>query len=428
MKQGIWTTRVVMILLFLTVCAYFVLSAAQGLDQRWYSVTTYTHTVDDSVEATGLLVRAEEVIPGQSSAIVDVLPEQGEKVAAGETVAYLYRDESALERRREIRALQLEQDQLKYSLQQGESGWDNARLDQSIVDAMVGLKTSAAYGDLTALEDQVLTFKSLILRRMASAEGGAADISAASAALDGRIQSLQSAAALDTTPIRAGRSGSFSAVADGYESLLTPAGLESLTAGELQTLMEERPEAPAGAVGKLITDSTWYFTAVLPRAAAERMVEGRQVQVRFSRDWSGEVDMTVERVDLPEEGEALAVLSSTRFLSETSLLRKQTVDIIFQSVTGVRVPKKAVRSEWVARTDGETGEETGEQVTGVYVLTGAQAEFKEVRILADDGDYYLVEALLPQVPTNTQIKKALRAGDQVIVSSEALFDGKVMLE
>lgn len=129
-------------------------------------MATYAYTVDDAVEATGLLVRQEEVIlSGQAAAIVDVIPDQGEKVNAGGTVAYLYRDEAALERKRELRTLELEREQLIYSLQRGDTGWDNARLDQSIVDAMVGLKTSAAYGDLTGLEDQVLSFKSLVIRR-----------------------------------------------------------------------------------------------------------------------------------------------------------------------------------------------------------------------------------------------------------------------
>ena len=79
-----------------------------------------------------------------------------------------------------------------------------------------------------------------------------------------------------------------------------------------------------------------------------------------------------------------------------------------------------------AVTDPETGETSTKQVIGVYVLTAAQAEFKAVEILADDGDYYLVKAVLPDVPTDNQLKTAFRAGDQVIVSSDELYDGKVI--
>ena len=425
MKQGTVITRIMIVLMFFMVCAYLLFSALRSLDDRTYTVTTYAHTVDDAVEPTGLLSRAETVATGQAAAIVDVLPDQGEKVRAGAAVAYLYQDESALDRRRQLRTLTLEQEQLKYALQ-GQDGTDAGRLDQSIVDAMVGLRTSAAYGDLTGLEEQSLSLKSLVIRHGYANDAGVDELSAAITALDGQIQALQSASALDTTTVYAPCSGTFSAMADGYESTLYPDMLETLTAAGLKQLMTQDPTAPTGAVGKLITSSKWYFATTVSPEVAERLVAGRSVRVRFSRDWSGEVSMKIERVDGAQDGACLVVLSSTRNLADTSMLRKQTVDIVFNSLEGIRVPKKAVRTENRAVTDPETGETTTKQVIGVYVLTAAQAEFKAVEILADDGDYYLVKAVLPDVPTDNQLKTAFRAGDQVIVSSDELYDGKVM--
>ena len=104
------------------------------------------------------------------------------------------------------------------------------------------------------------------------------------------------------------------------------------------------------------------------------------------------------------------------------------MQIIFDSVTGIRVPKLAVREGLRTSVDPETEEEITTQVTVVFVLTGAQAEEKEVEILEDDGDYYLVRAALPEVAGENQIKRAFRAGDEVIISSAELYDGKVMWE
>lgn len=425
MKQGTVITRIMIVLMFFMVCAYLLFSVLRSLDDRTYTVTTYTHTVDDAVEATGLLIRAETVVTGQTAAIVDVLPDQGEKVRAGAAVAYLYQDESALDRRRQLRTLMLEEEQLKYALQ-GQDSSDASHLDQSIVDAMVGLRTAAAYGDLTSLEEQSLSFKSLVIRHGYASDAGVDELSAAITALGGQIQALQSASALDTTTVYAPCSGTFSAMADGYESTLYPDMLETLTAAGLKQLMTQDPTAPAGAVGKLITNSKWYLATTVSPEVAERLVAGRSVTVRFSRDWSGEVSMKIERVDEAADGDCLVILSSTRNLADTSMLRKQTVDIVFNSLSGIRVPKKAVRTENREVTDPETGETSTKQVIGVYVLTAAQAEFKAVEILADDGDYYLVQAVLPDVPTDNQLKTAFRAGDQVIVSSDELYDGKVM--
>ena len=97
-------------------------------------------------------------------------------------------------------------------------------------------------------------------------------------------------------------------------------------------------------MGKLVTDATWYFVCAMGEEEAGRLIEGRTVTVRFSRDWSGEVDMKVERVgETPENGRVAVVLSSDRYLSETTLLRKQTVELVFDSQTGIRVPTQSVR-------------------------------------------------------------------------------------
>lgn len=45
-------------------------------------------------------------------------------------------------------------------------------------------------------------------------------------------------------------------------------------------------------------------------------------------------------------------------------------------------------------------------------------------MLAEEDDYILVKAASTETPT--QEKKALRAGDKIIISSGELYDGKVI--
>ena len=426
MKQPTIITKVLMLVIFLAGVVYLVGAAWQIFTDPFSTIMTYEYTVDDAAEATGWLVRTEQVIPGQGS-IVDVLPDQGEKVGAGQTVAVVYRDETALDRSRQRRALELKLQQLNYTLLRGEASWDNQRLDQSITDAMARLRASAAAGDLTGLEEQALTLKSLVLQREATYDG-AASIDAQIQAVQAQINALDQASGADTTAVRAPVAGTFSALADGYESVLTPAALNNLTPLSLETLTAQPVAAPEGAVGKLITKATWYFAVTVPEEVAARLVEGWSVRIRFSRDWSGEVAMKTESISAPQDGRTAVVFSSDRHLADTSLLRRQTVDLIFDSTTGIRVPKKAIRTIDVTRTDPDTGEKvpTGEKQVGLYVLTGVQAEWRPVEILADDGDYCLVQSVLSDNPTATEQKKMLRAGDEVIVAAEDLFDGKVV--
>ena len=75
-------------------------------------------------------------------------------------------------------------------------------------------------------------------------------------------------------------------------------------------------------------------------------------------------------------------------------------------------------------SDSETGEQSQVSVTGVYALVGQQAEFKQVTVLAEEDSYILVAPVTGSAPS--QAKKALRAGDKIIISSGELYDGKVI--
>ncbi len=425
MKQGTLNGNVIMLALLAAVLVYLGVSAWQSLRDPFTTAATYLYTVDDSMEVTGFLVREEQVLT-YSGGTVELLPQEGEKVAKGGTVALLYQDASGLERREQLQQLQMEKEQLEYALERSDvGGGDSGQLSQQVLDAIVSLRASVISGDLTGLESQTLDLKSLVYKREYAYTDGedaadsAASIQAALDSVNSQISALSSQAAQSTSRITASQAGIFSGYVDGYESLLTPAGLETITPGQLNQLAGERPEEDGTAVGKLITDSTWYFACALPEADGARLVEGRSVTVRFSRDWSGELSMTVERVGEPENGQVAVVLSTDKHLSDTTLLRRQTVELVFDSITGIRLPKEAVRVSQQTVTDEETGEESQASVPGVFALVGEQAEFKPVTILAQGDSFTLVEA------AGTG-RKALRAGDLVIVAAEDLYDGKVI--
>ena len=423
MKQGTLLNKIVMLVLAAAVVIYLAVYVWNSFSAPFTTTLCYAYTLDDAAEVTGFLVREETVIPGQGGT-VELLPSEGERVAKGEAVAVLYQSTAALERSQELSRLNMELEQLRYSLNQNDTTGDSARLSEEVVDAIASLRASVASGDLTSLEERTLNLRSLVYQReyIFEEDGSLEALEAAIAAKEAEIAALESQSAADTTRVRVDQPGIFSGYVDGYESLITPAMLETITPAALDALAAQKVSADESAVGKLITDSTWYFTCVLDAETAERLIEGRTITVRFSRDWSGEVEMTVESVGDPEGGRSAVVLSSTRFLSDTTLLRRQTVELVFDSVEGVRIPKKALRVEQQTVTDEETGEESQVSVTGVYALVGAQAEFKPVTVLAEEEGYCLVK---PEPPADGA-RKILRAGDEIILTAEELFDGKVV--
>ena len=427
MKQGTLNSRIVMLALLAAVVVYLGVSAWHSFRDPFTTAVTYSYTVDDSMEATGFLVRQEQVLTN-TGGVVELLPQEGEKVAKGGTVALLYQDSSGLEQKEQLQQLELEKEQLEYALERSDvGGGDSGQLSKQVLNAIVSLRASVASGDLTGLESQAMELKSLVYKREYAYTDGdgegtdsTADLQAALDSVNSQISALSSQAAQSTNRVTASQSGVFSGYVDGYESLLTPDMLDTITADQLTQLAQERPAEDDTAIGKLITDTTWYFACTLPEEDAGRLVEGRKVTVRFSRDWSGQVSMTVERVGDPADGQCVVVLSTDKYLSDTTLLRRQTVELVFDSITGVRVPKEALRVEQQTVTDEETGEESQVSVTGVYALVGEQAEFKPVTILSQSDSFALVEA------ADATDRKGLRAGDIVIVASEDLYDGKVI--
>ena len=430
MKQGTLLNKVVMTLFFAAIILYMGGAAWRGLRDPYPTVQAYTYVVEDTMEATGYLVRQEQVIHGWTiqaegtEATVRLLPSEGEKIAAGTTVALLYSDGAAMERSQRLETLEAEAAQLREAITAGENG-QGEQIGRKVTSSMVALRRAVEAGDFTRLESQVGTFKSAVYQQ-AQRYGNGDDLAAALAAAQNEINTLRALTPQEGVRVTVPQSGIFSGQVDGYETVLVPEITEGVTPSLLDSLESRAVEEDSSALGKLITNSQWYFIFSLGEEQAKRLTVGRAVPVRFSWDWSGTVDMTVERISLPENGRVAVVLSTRKFLSETTLLRRQTVELIFDSQMGIRVPLGAVRVEEQTETDKESGETRTVQVTGVYVQVGAFAEFKPVTVLAQGEDYYMVRPLLPENADTVQQKLALRAGDSVIIASEEIWDGKVI--
>ena len=430
MKQGTLLNKVVMTLFFAAIILYMGGAAWRGLRDPYPTVQAYTYVVEDTMEATGYLVRQEQVIHGWTiqaegtEATVRLLPSEGEKIAAGTTVALLYSDGAAMERSQRLETLEAEAAQLREAITAGENG-QGEQIGRKVTSSMVALRRAVEAGDFTRLESQVRTFKSAVYQQ-AQRYGNGDDLAAALTAAQNEINTLRALTPQEGVRVTVPQSGIFSGQVDGYETVLVPEITEGVTPSLLDSLESRAVEEDSSALGKLITNSQWYFIFSLGEEQAKRLTVGRAVPVRFSRDWSGTVDMTVERISLPENGRVAVVLSTRKFLSETTLLRRQTVELIFDSQMGIRVPLGAVRVEEQTETDKESGETRTVQVTGVYVQVGAFAEFKPVTVLAQGEDYYMVRPLLPENADTVQQKLALRAGDSVIIASEEIWDGKVI--
>ena len=421
MKQGKSLITFVMVILAAALAVYFGYYLFDTFNDPFTTTLAYSYTAYDSVEADGMVVREEQILPEQAG-IVDVTLAEGEKVGVGQTVALVYRDTQAQNDQAQLDALAMEIELLEYAaVESGDTG-SAARLDEDILQSVVALRSSAALGDYTQLEEQVRAVKSNVLKRGYTYGDGltAADLTARIRELNSQYAQLNVQAASATTRVTAQQSGTFSALVDGYESVLTPTSALQLTPASLSALMAGEGAAQVGGgLGKLITSNRWYFAALVSAEAAARLGEGDTVTARFTGDFSQDVDMRVEQVGEAEGSQAVVVFSSDRYLEQVTLLRQQSVQIIFNSWSGLRIPKDALRMVTSTYEDTESGEIVESSRVGVYAIVGGRAEFKEVEIVTEGSDYYVVRSAVSG-------SAALRAGDTIIVRAVGLYDGQLL--
>ena len=240
----------------------------------------------------------------------------------------------------------------------------------------------------------------------------------------GEIDALTATVSGSTKKVRAPKSGLFSSLVDGYESVLTPERLATMTPEEYRNL---ESEDAAGAC-KLVYGTKWYFVTLMRASDAKNLTSGGRVLLRFQTGLDRDLTLSVERISEEDGGQCLVVLSSDEGLNLTTLLRHQNAQIIFKQYSGIRVPRSAVRIVWETVTDEDgtpmlnaDGSEKQRQVYGVYCMWGSTARFKKVNILWQEDEYMIVESAQADDPY-----RSLRAGDQVITAAEELYDGKVI--
>lgn len=421
MKQGRPLITFVIALFAGALVLYAIFSVWKTFQDPFVSTYVYSYTLNDSIQTDGLIIRQEQVLSG-GQGIVDVTRGEGEQVGINQTVALIYRDDQARQSQEQQEALRLEVTQLQYALGQGEDVSSAAKLNDDILNAMVSLRVASTQQDFSDLEDQVLEVKGKVLRReyTYSDELSTDSLATRLQELQTQYQTLINQSYSAITQVTAPVSGTFSTLVDGYEGLINLESAINLTPQALTDLMGQNPTGDSTAVGKLISPNQWYFAAVVTQEEGERLEQAGSLTLRFAGDFTKEVSMTVEKVNQDDQGQAVVILSSDRYLEQTTLLRRETAELIFNSRTGLRVPKNALRMVTTTSEDEETGETTETNTLGVYVVTAGRAEFKPVTILTEGDDFYVVQSVRTD-------KKALRAGDEVIVEATGLYDGQLLL-
>ena len=425
MRQRTLGTKLLLAAVTLGVLAYFGLQAFQYFTDPLTTTPVYDYSVDRSVSLSGYVVRQELVLES-SEGLLQLQRAEGERVSTGGTVAVVYSDQDSMDRQTEIKALESRLEQLEFAQQASQTAEVALKLDNQIIESLLELREALASDRLDRAETVGATLRSLVLKRDYTYNENE-DLSGQITELKGQISTLKTQAAASTQRITAPEAGLYSAVVDGYEQVLTPDILKTLTPSTLTSLRAEEVPAETSEVGKLILGDNWYYAAIVSEADAQAIQEGGSLSLRFSKSVERDLPVSVYYVSEAENGRVVIVLRGSSYLPELTLLRQQSAEIILGSLSGIRVPREALRAE--RTTLDETGETAAAEQTGVYCLVGTEVRFKPVEVLYTGDGFALVRSAYDSMAgalTSTQEVLRLRAGDQVVVTGRNLYDGKVV--
>ncbi len=417
MRRTSLATRILMLLVCLGVAAYFGYQSLRYMKDPFTTAAAYGCTVDETVSASGYVVRSERVLEDNDSGLLRLARAEGERVSVGGTVAAVYADQASLDRQSEIDALEVRIEQLEYVQSASLSYEASAKLDNQIAQDLLAVRTALTAGRLDTVERRGSELRALVMKRDYTYSGGSLDEQLES--LRQELKDLRRQSAGSTRRISAPVSGLYSAVVDGYETVLTPESILEMSPSQLSAVQPD--SAVSSHVGKLILGDNWYYAAALRASEIREIQEAGSVSLRFSKDVARDLDVSVQSVGWEEDGRSVVVFQGKYDLSQLTLLRQQSAEIILNTMTGIRVPQEALRV--VPRTvTGPDGSKTEVQTTGVYCVVGVKAVFKPAEVLYSGEGFVLVQ------PASSDKKRVLRSGDEVIVTARDLYDGKVVLE
>ena len=147
------------------------------------------------------------------------------------------------------------------------------------------------------------------------------------------------------------------------------------------------------------------YLMVAAMKVAQTLQESGRLKLRFAKGVGRDLSVKLTHISEAEGGRVVAVFQGDTYLSELTLLRQQSAEVIRQTTTGIRVPKEALRQN----EDGEWG---------AYCLAGAQVVFKKITILFQTDSFYVAE--------DTGKNGELTRYDKMVVKAKDIENRKVV--
>ena len=400
MRRSDFYFKVLSAVLFVAVAAYIGLYIFKSVENPFQTITAAAVSVEDTGFCSGFFVRTESAVRAEGG-ISSVSAAEGEKVHSGQIIATEYLSDGALQRGEEILSLRTKIAQMAEKNKSGDNGFSKG------LQTAVALSDAVAHGRFDEIGVLTMDVESYIFTSTRYSDGESLET------LRERLEALELRND-GTRVITAPRSGTFSWVTDGFESV-SPKDLTNISPDGLYSLFDGSAGGSGRTVGKLVTEIKWYFAAVMVSEDAARLSQGSAVTVSFSAPISITVSMNVESIGVANDGKRVVVFSSDRRLADIASKREAEAEVVFSGYSGIGIPKEAIRLD-------------DDNKTFIFMQTGVRAEQVYVEIIGEFGDSYIIgESYILRSDGQTR-ESPLREGATIIVKANGLENGKVVVQ
>ncbi len=365
-----------------------------NLFNRDYKTETAVYgSVSESESFQGVYVRDEIVAGYSGSGVVRYCVADGAKLGVGSVIAEVYSSEEQIDLRRLIAE---KQDELAL-LNKIENPGTSENAQPSNLSALIGdqyraLMKLREQGNLNSIVEEKSELAVLMSTYQKITEDNV-DFTERIAALRQEIAALEAKKTDPREVITADESAYFISYIDGYESELTVDTMASLTPQQLAEINDDGTYTAdhTGVIGKLVDGYAWYIVGIFDNTTL-RLSEGDKLYIRPD---SASDTMSAKVISLTSAGnigETQIILRCETMTYDTVQHRTERVEIVRETVEGVKIPRSAIRfmdiEETIKNDDGSTYTTTNRYM-GVWVLVGENASFKKLDIVYETEDFYL---------------------------------------
>ncbi|MCL1858985.1 MAG: hypothetical protein FWF92_07090 [Oscillospiraceae bacterium] len=234
------------------------------------------------------------------------------------------------------------------------------------------------------------------------------------------LESQMSVSGIGASEVYSNKSGIFYARVDGYENSFTADIVKTLDFDKFDELIKKDPDSNIlnNALGKVAYDFNWYLICKTQKNKTFDFTDGKKYDIIYPYSSNRTIEsVLIRQIGGADSDEIILIFETAAIPFDFDFSRKQTIQIVFNEISGIKVPEEAIHI--IEREDGTAAE-------GVYIQKGNLVVFRELpknECLAKFDGYYLY--LEPSKRPETGGGK-LQLYEDIITAGKNLYDGKAI--